>query len=334
MNIFDYKPQKYDFLTALFSVSNVINGTSTESLLKMRSSFHDVPWIATYPIGSGIRNEVRPNGVSVSDYELMVSQLIPLGFHFMTMSDFVAFLEFGTELDSEVRLDYDSFFTGTPGSISDWVVVFEPSTFEFSYQTWINSQTHFARLTSPVIRTVAGLRASDTYSVRRLVLVLFGRYYKRGRITDKDYGVIRPLLNRQINGVRNRRFIAISGHIINLLICSTFLPFDWVRHWRTIELNVQNIRPPSRYVTNRLLSEWNNNKTGSLWHNVDDMYLGIISYLLWCYLFDIPVNVRAIRYLLKQLSSILHLPRSFSLPTLIKDFLLTDPNLRVGLLES
>jgi hypothetical protein len=90
-------------------------------------------------------------------------------------------------------------------------------------QDLINSQTHVVKFLTEGIRQTLRHNNSTLHAVRRYIIIMLG-------------GI--PIDSERVNGYVDGEFIAIAGHLINLLIAANFGVIDFDRWLDTIRTNV------------------------------------------------------------------------------------------------
>jgi hypothetical protein len=162
-------------------------------------------------------------------------------------------------------------FDGTHPFMRLWFVARSEPLFSGSHQTWLNSQTHLVRLISPALREIYGHDKGSLHIVRRAVLTVMG-------------GV--PVNDNRVNGYflrdEKRFYVAVSGHLINLILISAYATVDWKRYFDSIEGNIATysrspgaVRSMSLLAKAHLLAEGQWRHPLSLWHGYDDYVLSI-----------------------------------------------------------
>lgn len=185
-----------------------------------------------------------------------------------------------------------------------WFFVIGKDLLSVQVQTWFNSQTNYARYVSIPLRNMLRLEENTLHIVRARV---FGMLFE-----DKDPILIDSL---KINGSYllngERKYVAVSGHLVNLLLYSTCGLVDFKRYLDTVESNVKfssGIKPSaleSYYLRNDLLAEDNGDtKSTDLWHTYDDYFCAIGTYIYMCSHLKHKLNLRAIVYSLRRLKLI------------------------------
>ena len=167
------------------------------------------------------------------------------------------------------------------------------------YQTWLNSQTSYVKFIGTQMRFVFGFSTT------------FARQF-RNAVLSRMISTFVPINSHDVNGhaiLEGRKvYLSVSGHVINLLIASSFTTIDINRYMKTVESNILTSRSVVQYMkkfnylTGRnLLSERGWKYYTKLWHNYYDYYYAIIVYISLCRVLKIELNVRGIKIILKFL---------------------------------
>jgi len=150
--------------------------------------------------------------------------------------------------------------------------------FDDTIQTWLNSQTQWARYVSTQIKNYAKMTDEQFYSVRFLALKML--YPEAARVDDPT---------RKITGRIGNKLVAVSGHTCNLLLFAHVGVLDIRRYWRTVISNVKassGFKYPDAlkwYLNHDLLAEDNlRNQIKMLWHSHIENHVGIATYIILC----------------------------------------------------
>jgi hypothetical protein len=141
-------------------------------------------------------------------------------------------------------------------------------------QHWLSTQTNVVRTVSFTVGRQLRFTDEDIYASRQVILESYGGY--RVEEIPSITGLL-PYGGRLLP-------VAISGHVHNMCVVSTFIPVDFYRLYHQTLWNVKMSRRASmrpmekKLVRLGLLSERSNASTvGRLWHNKPEILLGIIS---------------------------------------------------------
>jgi len=173
-------------------------------------------------------------------------------------------------------------------------------------QTVVISQTYHAKLVTSYIRDFCGLDEDSLHIFRRASLI----YLRNDRIAHKLFRKIRVRIIKHIrvNGEiiysNGRMYVAVSGHMINLLLSSNLGLVSLKRFVDTIDMNIDSRRNNAAIAAelkDHNLAEDNEIRAYDRWHSWIEYYCAVISYLIICKYYMIRVNVRSVKYILNWL---------------------------------
>jgi len=170
-------------------------------------------------------------------------------------------------------------------------------------QTWLETQTHLVKYFTACIRKFSGWDKSTLYKLRRDIIVL------KGGVAIDDNRVNGKLM---IDG--QWRYLALSGHLINLLLASVVLPVDFNRYFDTITSNLKGIG------IDGLTAEVGE----GVWHNFYEFDIAVDVYDLMCNQLVIPKNRRAIKLCKIRISQLYELPLAKENSYAVVDYLTAD----------
>jgi len=101
----------------------------------------------------------------------------------------------------------------------------------YQFQDLVNNQTHHVKYFTAALREILNHDNETLHALRREILAFDG---------------IEPIDSSLVNGYdrENDIFIAVAGHIINMLLATHWTVIDLNRYMDTIEANVKGIRGP------------------------------------------------------------------------------------------
>jgi hypothetical protein len=233
----------------------------------------------------------------------------------MTMTDFLVYINHDIE-GTYLGPSETYFCNRNSPRWNQWFIVLSENLFLFiRYQTWWNSQTQIAKLISVPIRRIFAADTDSLHKMRRLALVSL----------YTDFSII---VDERVNGVRylNKKkgcflqkissgdyLVAVSGHLVNLLLYSGVNLICFKRYLDTIEENVRLFSEQSKIPSGlkillgkEILAE--DNELGNirrLWHSYIEFRSAVGCYILLCGALRLKVNIRAVHYCLKRLNMIL-----------------------------
>jgi len=165
-------------------------------------------------------------------------------------------------------------------------------------QTWIQSQTQWARAVSVWIRHRLNLVQDDIYELRYRVVKLLD---PKARKPDDEAKRVTARLS-------SGKYVAVSGHLINLLLFAHVGNIDVLRYLRTVEQNIRISsgmtihKHHSVFLENRLLGEDNDKSTVRfLWHSYVDFYYAVMTYYVMCIIFKESPNIKNILITLREI---------------------------------
>jgi head-tail adaptor len=315
-NAENYKASEIELPVALFSLSSTINDRelvkrvvrNNDSIIAVIvSSTTSQIWPDGMHSGSFVKNHdglrfSRVADEAFVDWAYQPEEFLGLS-SVCTIADLVTAIDFNDltlkRRDKRPRVGFD----GQHPFMQLWFCVYKFPLFEDRWQTWLNSQTHIVRLLTPQIREIYNHDKSTLHAIRRATMLSL--------YSDLD---VRVVEDKRVNGsIRfNGKviYVAIAGHMINLLLISSFWPVDFARYMRVIEFNVRVFsrkekgREVNRWSSRHLLAESNWRLKGVLWHSYFDWYGAVGTYLAMAKILGFPVNVRGIRYVIKELQRI------------------------------
>jgi hypothetical protein len=218
--------------------------------------------------------------------------------------------ENGNRLTDVEREYYDTIFAGPLWST--WTFVTSPGLFRYhSLQTWEHTQTLMIRSPAGMMRHHYAVN-DDTLHVFRRAAVHFFAEIQNLRVASFDWG-------DRVNGgvIRNghKYWIATSGHIINLLLLTSYQVIDLKKQLDFVERNVElytsgksgkfKLRPEERSIMRSSnITEVAIIKVGHLWHSYSEYQVGLITYLQMVKTLKLSFNPHAFRYCQKRLEQI------------------------------
>jgi hypothetical protein len=188
-------------------------------------------------------------------------------------------------------------FEGRHPLMSAFTVYVKGSIMDQNAQSWQNSQTHLVRTITAHINTIYG---GDVGVFRKMVIMTFLPNLRVSRdLSVHAYGRITKTIGK----------LSISGHLVNLLLASSFITIDFRRYLDTVDWNVRTVMGEraalnefDRLAKSNLLSENRDRRT--LWHTYWDYYYGVITALLMVKTLKLPFNPKVYRYVIKRLNLI------------------------------
>jgi hypothetical protein len=240
---------------ALFSISNSINGRNRVLELLPRIDYALLPLLHEGVEGLNVRRqgqEVKTSGAEQFD-DLLFSpwEATERGLYVYDIRD--------------VLLDGSERYAAYSDIVSDWFVVGK-ALWETGVQTSVNSQTHYARILTPWLRRSLNHDRRSLHRPRWEVLSSMG-----GTAVDHP----------RVTGLLRGKWVAVSGHMINLLLAMHLFIICPLRYLDTIESNVASFfgrrmetKALARARKANDLSEfqW---RTSGLWHSYQDWMLGV-----------------------------------------------------------
>jgi len=317
MNFYDLKLEDDAIYVALWSISNTMN----------RGFRHDMKFfehndaILMYPnlcvynkipygygndyVDDGVLTSLRDNGnrkytdrlehpnIALSDDKWAV----------FTIRDFLVYINH--DITGKYQGVIGRFlFSNMYYMLCSWFIAIKKTLLsDVNYQTWWNSQTHEVRKVSIPIRRILAVDSHSLHAFRRLALK---RLYP-DCVTIEDDRV-----NGYIMVDGKKQWVAVSGHLMNMLLYSEYGLIDFSRYLDTIEENVKAYSIQGRMDTTlkllyskELLAEDNTqDKIRRLWHSYYDFYVAVCAYMMLCQSLRMHFNPRATRYVLRRLNVI------------------------------
>lgn len=299
-NAFDYRPHPNELLVALFSMSNWenINPIHTVShLSRITSGVSRSGFVISYPFEFGVGSDPRwrIKGRYLEEYvgsRLYIDHLasVPLFLRHDVNCVHGSDIEslFGHTYNGKRDLESSYFRTNRSNQMfKRYMFVTSRYLFEDRYQTWSNSQTHWARYVSVFLRQNLNLQEDMIYELRFLVV----------KLLDPGASRVKDPHKRITAKLSSGKYIAVSGHLINLLLFSSIGVIDMKRYLRSIKINLKLASGEKfdplliKYLDESLLSEDNLRvNIRELWHSYYEFYYGIATYIMMCRLFKLRCN--------------------------------------------
>jgi len=310
MNALSFKGEENDIGVGLWSLSNTMNPKPVGVVKKLIENFEK--FIVLFPNARVLRRW-PPGFMSVSDGPTLVQEqrgriftdhkAIPEMFYgldvvSMPLSDLICWAQH--TITGDYFGNANRYFVDRNSPMSNlWFAVMSRKLFPFpSYQTWLNSQTHYARMVSVPMRRIFALEDDAVHIMRRAALISL--YPDAILVHDS-----------RVNGIVKGTPVAVSGHLMNLLLWSSVYFVDFRRYLDTIEFNVEmfsSSKVPSSYkilVGKDLMAEDNSqSNVKRLWHSYQDFVTGVAAYIMMSKAIRAPLNVRALVYILRRLNAI------------------------------
>lgn len=312
MNAMDYIPLTYDErLIALFSLSNKRNPRPSALVCHLDSieRTHGTKFVVSFPAFSGHRKGYSPHYDKKNDYiveryrdevfeDWLASPSMFYRYNVNTWSGLEIEAVFGSDIYGN-RPTADKFFACNRSDSLFHRYLFVSSRIPYdNKQTWQNSQTHWARYVSVFLRWHYNAYEDSIYSFRFATVQLLSPSAVLPKDKAKRVTAILP----------GNRPIALSGHLINLLLFSSIGVFDVARYLRTVEWNIK-LASGEKFdddieflYSNGLLAEDNAKATiRELWHSYLEYKFAVATYIVMCGTFNLPVDVRSVLYVLRTI---------------------------------
>jgi hypothetical protein len=303
-DIFEKRSTTDSFVVGLFSVSNIRNPVALESLKKI-AAVHD-----RYMILYGNEGAVKYwqdglyglsfktgivsgtfRGKPVSDHCLPINKRLPRGAKLMSITEFIAALRYNMPVEFQ---GLTKAFEGNHPIMSAWCVVTNvlKDFVDPTYQTVFMSHTHMVRLPSLLIRNSLQLPRFDLALPRLLA--------------GAGYAVSLGLPYRMYEGQPSFRigdsnpiFVDPSGHMINLMLLSTFGLIDYDHYLETVRANVigwfeprGSVRRGLKTLANKGFLMEAQNDSFRLFHTIHDYRVAMLSVIYACAAWRLPIPVR------------------------------------------
>jgi hypothetical protein len=151
-------------------------------------------------------------------------------------------------------------------------------------QSWINAQTHFVKMVTPILRDYYGL---DDKSLHHWRLWAMKIRYPDSIIYD-DF---------RVNGKVDGKLVAVAGHLINMMMASYWWPIDVKRYMEVLEDNIINAHTNDFSADRYMVATGTHAEYYSpgLWHTTVEYQLAIDTYQLMVKHGLVPGNKIAIR---------------------------------------
>jgi hypothetical protein len=237
------------------------------------------------------------------------SEFAARGYYVYTMHDLFAATSYTTVGWPEFRHYARPGCNGDDPLMYAWYVASNFPLTDVRHQSIFNSQTSIVRIFTPALR-IGGLDKDSLHIVRRDVLRILPNY------ADKWIGDVvstTTTRDRRINGSVTYSngttiWVAVGGHLTNLLVLSAYYTIDWIRYTATLEDNIARYRGDNRarrrhelMWRENVLSESSWKRGHDLWHGITEMYLAIGAALVMIKALDLKVDVRAFRFIYQWL---------------------------------
>jgi hypothetical protein len=175
-------------------------------------------------------------------------------------------------------------------------------------QTWFNSQTHWVKTISMSIRLTWDIQ--DVHIWRRLALSQFNDEAVILESTD-----VTGFFYERSGRRRVKRMVAVSGHLVNMMLMSHLGVVDIPRYLKTIEGNfIVNLgrskekkdllEELNRFKERRLILE-DRNAQIVLWHSYYDYIIAVDTYVLIAKAVGYTVKTELVEYVINYLDGIL-----------------------------
>jgi hypothetical protein len=236
-----YLPHRGDLLVGLFSMSNTNNPKPREYLrtLSTKCSKVGAHFIVSYPfkntnfkdesicIKGDIMIEQRHDRVFV-DHMLRTNDILGLDVNLVHAGDLESVIGYDSSVRTLLRSKYYTTNRSNP-MFRRYAFVTSRRMFEDVLQSWSNSQTQWARYVSVFLRQHLKLHEDSIYDLRFWTVKLL------------DPGATRPRdpHKRVTARLSSGRYVAVSGHLINLLLMSEIGVLDIPRYLRSVEVNIR-----------------------------------------------------------------------------------------------
>lgn len=308
MNVLEYVPGGGELPVFLFSLTNVRNDRR-QALQKLRELNSFIAVVITGRVAQhwkdGFYDGSFKDGIFIrgkdrkfSDYMIRPDHVKDIC-NLVTMQDLCVGLEFTEDMKRRYVHRLNG-FEGRHPFMSLWGgLVKGVDLFNTDVQTWINSQTHCARLLSNEVRRIYG------ESLDRFRQIVFLNCFPDGVLVNSNSITGQAVIDGKL------RTLAPSGHLINLLLYSSISHIDLKRYMNTIEWNVaQASGDPEalalfdKYNKLGLLAEKNANQRRMMWHGYWDYWMAVATTLQINKSLKLRFSPHMYGYVLKRLLAI------------------------------
>jgi hypothetical protein len=303
-DIFEKRSELNSFVVGLFSVSNIRNPVALESLRRV-AAVHDRYMILYGNDGANkywqdglyglsfspgvVRGTFR--GKPVADHCLPINKRLPRGAKLMTITEFIAALRYNMPIEYRALTKA---FEGNHPIMSAWCVVTNvlKDFTDQSYQTVFMSHTHMVRLPSLLIRNTLQLPRFDLALPRLLAGASYAEHLQL------PYRMYEGQPSFKV-GTTSPIYIDPSGHMINMMLMSTFGLLDYDHYLETLRANVigwfeprGSVRRGLKVLASKGLLMEAQNDSFRLFHTIHDYRVAMLSVVYACAAWRLPVPVR------------------------------------------
>jgi hypothetical protein len=247
---------------AIFSISNVPNSIDSALLASIVAN----DGVVVVP-GAGMFSPLLKQRKWVDN---VYSSELSISAHFSTytLADWI--------LRNGASVRYDP----THPNLQVWMVI-EKKVHD-PIQTVMASQTHLVKTVSSVLRRVLRLTSDTLHNMRRQALIQYG-------------GI--PIVSSRVTGYFEldgaQYYVAVAGHLVNMIIASAYYVVDVDRWLDTIFANAK--KPYDRDDLEEIRSR------GKTWHSFVDYFLAVVTCENMVKLFDLPVSINIIAHVKERL---------------------------------
>jgi hypothetical protein len=293
-DLFTYRYDSGDLPVMMFSISNVRNNR-----LRILSFLSRLDRFVAIVPNSDIADAVVSDDLTFSDG---VYNFTSLGFqdhgfspdeftdvNIYSMSDFYAIMCYD-EIGQPAYIPHWR-GSGTWPLDKAWMVVTRGIREHPPIPTWANDQTFLIKYITGFIRRIWRLDNSSLHVLRRNVLDTLGGL----SVNDARLSGILRLHGKYIR-------IAISGHMVNMLLACHWSTVDFRRYLATVEHNMLHPTDPA-YKFFQAKNLWLEPAVGR-WHGLMDWVFAIDVYRLYAEIYSLPISENRILMLLNMLKRV------------------------------
>jgi hypothetical protein len=157
------------------------------------------------------------------------------------------------------------------------------------YQTWAMGQTNFTKALTPVIRREYGLDNDSLHILRRWAI--------RKNVPNATLIIDTRIDGSFLNEQGEITYIAVAGHLVNMLLTTQIFILDMRRYLDTLVSNFESASNNDFRAEERLYSLKMSVEKGKLglWHSILEYDLAIDAYLKLCEAMRIKVNIFGVK---------------------------------------
>jgi hypothetical protein len=232
-------------------------------------------------------------------YDLNMLQELVSTHTFFSVRDAIAMMSMSPTGVMNPKMIYSSGGTLTTKSANCWGVFISKDELKLwgyvsNDQTWWNNQTNYAKVITPIMRSLFNMKGDSLHVLRRYELAQY-------------YGMenVQLIIDSRINGYIKTldMYISIAGHLVNMLLAADVFVVNIQQYMLSLEANLKATQEGKFSSNSNITKAHFHGEVGKrgLWHNIYEYRIGVLVYARLCGLLKYEPNYNNISYVNRQL---------------------------------